>query len=73
VAEERGLLNRVGDAFKSDPNKQQKVYALAQQRITEAAGSSGLDQRAKDNTQKMLTSLFGRLGYTSVTVTFNNP
>ncbi len=73
VAEERGLLNRVGDAFKSDPNKQQKVYALAQQRITEAAGSSGLDQRAKDNTQKMLTSLFARLGYTSVTVTYNNP
>src|SRR4051794_25837682 len=71
VAEERGLLNRLGDAFRSDPNKQQKVYALAQQRITEAARSSGLDQRAKDNTGKMLTSLFGRLGYTSVTVTYN--
>ncbi len=73
VAEERGLLNRVGDAFRSDPNKQQKVYALAQQRITEAARSSGLDQRAQDNTQKMLTSLFSRLGYTSVTVTYNKP
>jgi hypothetical protein len=73
VAEERGLFNRIGDAFRSDPNKQQKVYALAQQRITEAARSSGLDQRAKDNTEKMLTSLFARLGYTSVSVTFNNP
>jgi hypothetical protein len=73
VAEERGLLNRIGDAFRSDPTKQQKVYQLAQQRITEAARSSGLDQRAKDNTQHMLESLFTRLGYTSVTVTFDNP
>lgn len=73
VAEERGLLNRIGDAFKTDPGKQQKVYQLAQQRITEAARASGLDQRAKDNTQHMLDSLFTRLGYTSVTVTFDNP
>jgi uncharacterized protein DUF4230 len=73
VAEERGLLNRIGDAFKNDPNQQQRVYQLAQQRITEAARSSGLDQRAKDNTEKMLTSLFTRLGYTSIKVTFDNP
>jgi len=73
VAEERGLFNRIGDAFRSDPNQQQRVYQLAQQRITEAAQSSGLDQRARDNTQKMLTSLFARLGYTSVTVTFATP
>ena len=73
VAEERGLLNRIGDAFHSDPTKQQRVYQLAQQRITEAAASSGLDKRAEDNTQKMLESLFTRLGYTSVTVTFAKP
>jgi hypothetical protein len=73
VAEERGLLTRIGDAFRSDPTKQQKVYQLAQQRITEAARSSGLDQRAQENTQKMLQSLLGRLGYTSVTVTFAAP
>jgi hypothetical protein len=73
VAEERGLLNRIGDAFRSDPGQQQRVYQLAQQRITEAAQSSGLDQRAKDNTEKMLESLFARLGYTTVTVTFDTP
>jgi hypothetical protein len=73
VAEERGLLNRIGDAFRSDPNKQQRVYQEAQKRITEAARSSGLDQRARDNTQKMLESLLARLGYTSVTVTYANP
>jgi hypothetical protein len=73
VAEQRGLLNRIGDAFKNDPNKQQKVYQQAQQRITDAAKSSGLDQRAEANTQKMLESLFTRLGFTSVSVTFTNP
>jgi len=73
VVEERGLLNRIGDAFRSDPNKQQRVYREAQNRITAAARESGLDQRARENTQKMLESLLARLGYTSVTVTYANP
>ncbi|MEU8815566.1 DUF4230 domain-containing protein [Actinoplanes sp. NPDC048796] len=73
VAEQRGLLDRIGDAFKSDPGKQQKVYALAQQRITEAAQSSGLSDRAKQNTEQMLRSLFTRLGYSTVTVAFDSP
>ena len=73
VAEERGLFNRIGDAFREDPGKQQRVYQLAQERITEAARASGLDQRARDNTQRMLESLFARLGYSTVTVTFANP
>jgi hypothetical protein len=73
VAEERGLLTRIGDAFRTDPNAQQRVYQEAQKRITEAARSSELDQRARENTQKMLESLLARLGYTSVTVTYANP
>ena len=73
VEEDRGLLTSIGDAFKSDTDKQQRVYQAAQQRITEAAHSSGLDQRARDNTQRMLESLFTRLGYTSVTITFTTP
>ncbi|AEV81453.1 hypothetical protein ACWT_0441 [Actinoplanes sp. SE50] len=73
VEEDRGLLTSIGDAFHSDTDKQQRVYAAAQQKITEAAKSSGLDQRAQQNTQAMLESLFTRLGYTSVKVTFTNP
>jgi hypothetical protein len=73
VEEDRGLLTSIGDAFKSDTDKQQRVYQLSQQRITEAARASGLDQRARDNTQHLLESLFTRLGYTSVTVTFSSP
>jgi hypothetical protein len=73
VAEERGLFNRIGDAFRDDPGKQQQVYQLAQQRITEAARASELDERARENTQRMLESLFARLGYTTVTVSFASP
>jgi hypothetical protein len=70
VTEERGLLNRIGDAFDKDPNQQQRVYQLAQERITAAAVSSKLAERAQENTRKMLQGLLGRLGYTTVTVTF---
>ena len=73
VEEDRGALTAIGDAFRSDTDKQQRVYAMAQQKITEAARSSGLDQRARDNTQRMLESLFTRLGYTSVTITYSTP
>ncbi|WP_239138607.1 DUF4230 domain-containing protein [Actinoplanes regularis] len=73
VEEDRGLLTSIGDAFRSDTEKQQRVYQAAQQKITEAAKSSGLDQRAQQNTQLMLESLFSRLGYTSVKVTFTTP
>ena len=73
VAEERGIFDRIKDAFAQDPNKQQRVYQEAQTRISEAARSSGLDERAKDNTQKMLLALFARLGYQSATVTWDNP
>jgi hypothetical protein len=73
VAEQRGALTKIGDAFGGDLNRQQRVYQLAQERITQAAKDSGLDQRARQNTQVMLESLFARLGYTTVTVTFANP
>lgn len=73
VAEERGLLNRIGDAFRSDPNQQQRVYQLAQDRITAAAQASKLAERAQENTRKMLEGLLRQLGYTTVTVTFSAP
>jgi hypothetical protein len=69
-AEERGLLNRLGEVFGGDPNRQQEVYKLAQERITGAARDSGLVQRAEENTRTMLTGLLRSLGYTQVKVTY---
>ncbi|MFC3503958.1 DUF4230 domain-containing protein [Micromonospora krabiensis] len=72
-AEKRGLLNRLGDVFASDPNRQQEVYRLAEERITAAARDSGLGTRAEENTRKMLEGLLGSLGYEKVTITYVAP
>jgi hypothetical protein len=69
-SEERGVFNRIGDAFSSDPNRLQEVYKLAEGKIGDAAKDAGLQKRAEDNTRKMLQQFLGALGYTSVTVNF---
>ncbi|MEV4134346.1 DUF4230 domain-containing protein [Dactylosporangium sp. NPDC049742] len=68
--EDRGLFNRLADAFKSDPNRLQEVYKLAEEKIGTAAKEAGLSKRAEENTRKMLQQFLGALGYTSVTVNF---
>jgi hypothetical protein len=69
-AEERGLLNRLGEVFGGDPNRQRDAYQLAEERIAAAARDAGLVKRAEENTRKMLEGLLRSLGYTTVTVTF---
>ncbi|HTF10441.1 MAG TPA: DUF4230 domain-containing protein, partial [Asanoa sp.] len=46
-AEERGLANRLGDLIKRDPNQQQEVYQLAEEKIQAAAVDRGLQERAR--------------------------
>ncbi|GAB3154973.1 DUF4230 domain-containing protein [Micromonospora sonneratiae] len=72
-AEKRGLVNRIGDVFGGDPNRQREVFQLAEQRIGLAARDSGLTDRAQENTRKMLEGLLRSLGYTTVTVSFVAP
>ena len=72
-AEERGLLNRLSELVNGDPNRQQQVYQLAEERITAAARDSGLTQRAEENTRKMLEGLLRSLGYEKVTITYTAP
>ena len=69
-AQERGLVNRVGDLVGNDPNKQQQLYQLAEQKIAQAANDSELRARAEKNTRAMLESLLHQLGYERVTITF---
>jgi hypothetical protein len=69
-AEQRGLLNRVGEVFGGDPNRQREAYRLAEERIGAAARDSRLTDRARENTEKMLTGLLRSLGYTNVKITF---
>ena len=69
-AEQQGLLNRIGNFFSGNPNSQQQVYMLAQQKIQTAANQSPLVADAQRNTQAMLTSMLSSLGFTHVTITF---
>jgi hypothetical protein len=72
-ATQKGLLNHLGDLVKDDPNRMQEIYKLAEDKIAASANGSGLPDRAKENTRKMLETLLRSLGYTSVTVTFAAP
>lgn len=67
-ATERGLFDRIGDFFSSNPGDQQQLYQLAEGKIHEAAQASGLTQRADANTRQMLENLMKALGFTEVKI-----
>ena len=69
-AEQQGLFNRIGNFFSGNPNSQQQVYILAQQKIQAAAKQSPLIADAQRNTQDMLDSMLHSLGFARVTITF---
>ncbi|MFF8770468.1 DUF4230 domain-containing protein [Kitasatospora sp. NPDC015120] len=67
-SQERGLFDRISDFFSGNPGNQQQVEQLASQRIQNAAQSSGLLQRAEQNTRDALQQLLRSLGFTTVDV-----
>jgi hypothetical protein len=60
-AQERGLFDRLASMVETQD--QQPFYVAAEQKLADAARESELVQRADDNTRKMLTGMFGALGY----------
>jgi Protein of unknown function (DUF4230) len=73
VAQQQGVLNRIGNFFSGNPNSQQQVYVLAQQKISTAARTSPLVTEAERNTRGMMMGMLTSLGFTHVTVTFTPP
>ena len=69
-AQQQGLFNRIGNFFSGNPNSQQQVYILAQQKIQTAAAQSPLLADAQRNTRSMLDSMLTSLGFQHSTVTF---
>ncbi|MFB4313125.1 DUF4230 domain-containing protein [Actinomadura sp. 21ATH] len=65
---QRGLTNRLGDFFSSNPNNQQQLYVLASQKIQTAAAESGLQNRADQNARTMLHNMLKALGFRTVTI-----
>ena len=72
-AQQQGLLNRIGNFFSGNPDNQQQVYVLAQQKIQTAARQSPLLAEAQRNTTSMLTGMMHSLGFQQVTVTYAAP
>ena len=69
-AEQQGLFNRIGNFFSGNPNSQQQVYQIAEQKIETAAKQSPLLTQAQKNTEGMLDGMLSSLGFSHVTVTF---
>ena len=69
-AQQQGLFNRIGNFFSGNPNSQQQVYQIAQQKIQAAARQSSLLAEAQKNTEGMLTGMLTSLGFQRVTVSF---
>lgn len=67
-AQERGLFDRLASLVETPD--QQPFYVAAERKIADAARESGLAERADENTRKMLTGMFGALGYE---VAFKDP
>ena len=65
-AQQQGLLNRIGNFFSGNPNSQQQVYIVAQQKIEAAARHSPLLAQAQHNTVGMLTGMLHSLGFQRV-------
>jgi hypothetical protein len=69
-AQQRGLLDRVGDFFGDNPDDQHRLYVLAAEKIQAAAAASGLRQRADHNAKQMMESMLKALGFERVTVSY---
>ena len=68
---ERGLVNRLQDAFGNNPGQERELYALARQKLAAAAaGSDELTTRGETTTRAMLVGLLRSLGFTDVEVRF---
>jgi hypothetical protein len=70
---DRGILDRFVDLFTDDAVNEAALYAIAEERLAEAALETELLDRARDNTETFITTLMKQLGYTDVTVVFETP
>ena len=74
VDRDRGLADRVGDAFGDNPTDDQPLYRLASRRLREgAAGDPNLLRTAEANTRAMLEGLLRGLGFTRIAIRFARP
>jgi hypothetical protein len=71
---DRGVLDRVEDAFSDRPGDEQPLYQLAGDKLAEAAAADPqLIRTAERNTRAMLGGLLRGLGFERITIEFRAP
>ena len=71
---DRGVLDRVEDAFSDRPGDEQPLYQLADEKLAAAAAEDPkLLQTAERNTRSMLEGLLRGLGFEKVEIEFRAP
>ncbi len=73
ASRERGVVDRLGSVLSDNPTSERELYQLATAKLGSAAVEIGLVARAEANTRAMLEGMLGSLGFTNVTVTFQDP
>jgi len=74
VARQEGVLDRIGGLLTGNQSNDQKLYVAAAEKMTDAARTDGsVLTLAQQNTTAMLKGLLTALGFTSVTVTYEDP
>ena len=73
VERQRGLFDRIGDAFSGDPVSDEALYRLGAEEISRLAVQTELRERAESNTRDLLQAMLSRLGYERVVVEFAAP
>lgn len=68
LSRQRGIIDRIGDVFSSNPFDDSEVYATAETRLGEAARASDLRETARENTERWLTTFLTAAGFDEVTV-----
>ena len=71
---DRGILDRVEDAFSDRPGDEQPLYRLAEEKLSEAAAAEPeLRRTAERNTRAMLEGMLRGLGFERIDVRFAQP
>jgi hypothetical protein len=73
VARNRGLFNRIGDAFSDNPFDDGPLYEAAQEKLAEAARQSDLEAQARANTERWLRTFLGAAGFDVVEISWTRP
>ena len=74
VDTDRGVINRLGDAFSDDTNEERELLLLAEKKIAEAARANpDLLRLAERNTRSMLTGMLTGLGFERIVIRFAAP